>query len=135
MNRKRRFVVVVSAGVAALAAIACFQWLRAPREFRGTLLYDPDALRAPEDPPVLALLITATGTCELDAPDRNDRQKWHPLLSNLNGRQVTVTGTRVVRHGTYRPSREHITIIVEDLRPATPGTTTAPRSLGRSAGG
>ncbi|MGB9626504.1 MAG: hypothetical protein ACPMAQ_16740 [Phycisphaerae bacterium] len=134
MHPKRKFVVA-SAGVVAVAVIAYFGWPRGPCEFRGTLLYDPDALRIPEDPPVLAFLITATGTCELDAPDRDDRQKWRPLLSSLNGRQVTVKGTRVVRHSTYSPSREHITIIVEELVPATPGTTTAPPSPARGAGG
>ena len=135
MNLKRRFVVVASAGVVALAAITYFGWLRAPHEFRGTLLYDPDVRRIPEDPPVLALLITATGTYELDAPDRNDRKKWHPVLTNLNGRQVIVRGTLRVRHAAYRPSRAHPTILVEELMPAVPNPADGSSAARPSQGG
>ncbi len=136
MSGQKRFVVVAAAGVVALVAIACLGRPWRLSEIRGTLLSEPRAGRIPEDPPVLAYLITPAGTWELDAPAREDCKKWHRLLRNLSGRQVIVRGTRRVRYAADRPSRVHPTILIEELMPAVPVPATAPRPPGpRKAGG
>jgi len=81
-------VVVVVLGVVA--------WARSPREFRGTLDFNPDVVGIPEGPPpAVAYVIAGTQSYPLEFP-RDVLKKWdcrwRRELTALNGKQVIVRG-------------------------------------------
>jgi hypothetical protein len=98
--------------------IAYLWWLSCPHDFRGKLVYEPDRVVIPEDPPPLAHLVTADGAYALDIPRylRRDRV-FVRQLADLNGRDVVVHGTRSILTSRWRRCR---VICVDDLRLSTP---------------
>jgi hypothetical protein len=126
-------------GVVVIAAVGFVWWWYSPREFQGRLVYDPNRISIPEDPPAAASLVTANGTYELDIRvSTRSGVDWnrHRELTAMNGKQVIVRGTLGVRRSTYRPSRKHRTIHVLSLTLCPSAATTAPaKARGGATGG
>lgn len=108
----RRIAAVVLVFVAMVGAISYLNWLTSPREFRGTLVYQPGLIGIPEDPPALAYLVTDKGAYEL-AVSRTGDSKLLADLKSMNGKKVIVVGKWTVRRTL---AKKHRAIRIDELR-------------------